>query len=97
MISLLKKIMNNDPLPTDQNGCQCQDGCCQPKRRNPFKLILFIAILLAVAGILAFKFTTEKKEVPTSGACCPGQPASCCDTSAAAPADTVKNSSCCPE
>jgi len=77
--------------------CGCEDGCCTPKKSNPFKKIIFIVIILAALGIVAFKLTRQTAPVSAKGSCCPPGSSANCDTTKSGSCDTTKSASCCPQ
>ena len=79
-------------LPENE-PCSCADGCCEPKKKPWWKILLFGLIILAAITIVAFKVINKKSEPVTPAQC--DTAASCCDTTKSA-ADTTGKSSCCP-
>ena len=64
--------------------CDCSDGCCTPpKKTNPWKKWIFIAIILAAGAIVTIKLV-GKQDVPS---------AKCCETTEC---KTTENAPCCP-
>lgn len=77
------------------NDCGCEGNCCEPKKKSPLKAVLFVVIILAAFGIVAFKLTNRTNtEAQKKESCTPGA-SSACDTTKNAGCDTSKNSSCC--
>jgi hypothetical protein len=77
--------------------CGCEGNCCPPKKKNPWRKILFAVIILAALGILAFKLTHKPTQETAKKACCASGSSASCDTTKKAACDTTKNSSCCPK
>jgi arsenate reductase len=90
-------------LPDVKQDCGCEDGCCPPKKKNPFTKWIFAVIILAALGIIGFKLFCH--QTPKNESCCPPGSSVLCDstnkatgdTTKAAPCDTTKGSSCCPK
>jgi len=80
----------------NQNDCGCEDGCCPPKKSNPFKMIIFAVIILAAMGIVAFKLINHPEPVTAKESCCPPGSSVKCDTTTSGNCDTTRSSSCCP-
>ena len=40
-----------------KQDCGCSDGCCPPKKKNPWTKIVFTVIILAAIAIVIMKFT----------------------------------------
>ncbi|MDD3877089.1 MAG: hypothetical protein PHT69_10735 [Bacteroidales bacterium] len=84
----------------NQNECGCGPDCCQPKKSNIWKKLLFAAVLIAATAIVTVKLTgnTEKK----APSCCDSTSVSqsgCCDSTDAKITniqDSTKIRSCCP-
>ena len=81
----------------NSNDCGCEDGCCTPKKSNPFRKIIFAVILLAALGIVAFKLTRQSAPASAKESCCPPGSSSNCDTTKSGSCDTTKGVSCCPQ
>ena len=44
----------------ETKDCGCDSDCCQPKKSNTWKKLLFIAIILAAGAIVTVKLVTNK-------------------------------------
>jgi len=75
--------------------CGCDDGCCQPKKKNTWSKWIFALILLAAVAIIGIKLT-GRSDASAKQSVVAGKAASC-DTLKAGPktCDTTKGSSCC--
>jgi hypothetical protein len=76
-----------------KQDCGCDDGCCQPKKKNNLSKWIFAVILLAALAIIGIKLaghsgTTGKQSAATGKA-------ACSDTGKMKGCDTTKGSSCC--
>ena len=94
----MEENQNDTPRVEEENkkeDCGCDDGCCQPKKKNIWSKILFGVILLAAVAIIGIKLTgrsgnaSGKQTITTPGK------VSACDTSKTKTCDTTKGSSCC--
>jgi len=81
------------------NECACSTDCCQPKKTNPWKKIVFILVFFIAAAIIIVKVTTGNVSNASQLSCDPSKCASssCCDTDKANIV-TIKNdtAACCP-
>jgi hypothetical protein len=79
-----------------KQDCGCDDGCCQPKKKNTWSKWIFALILLAAIAIIGIKLTGRSDNASAKQTVVPGK-AACCDTSKAGSktCDTTKGSSCC--
>ncbi|MCX6246321.1 MAG: hypothetical protein NTW10_01185 [Bacteroidetes bacterium] len=86
----------NKPNSEKKNqDCGCDDGCCQPKKKNPVSKIIFAVILLAAVAIIGIKLTGHSgNRSSKQSVAAPGK-AGGCDTTKKC--DTTKGSSCCPK
>ena len=90
---------DNPPVEGEnkKQDCGCDDGCCQPKKKNIFSKLLFAVILLAAVAIVGIKLAgrsgnaSDKQSVAAPGK------VSVCDTAKTKTCDTTKGSSCCPK
>lgn len=80
-----------------QNGCNCDDNCCPPKKNNITPKIIFIIILVAAIGVIAFKLVNKPAPAAVKESCCPPKFTTGHDTTKTTTCDTTKNSSCCPK
>ncbi len=67
----------------EAESCNCKDpACCQPERRNRWHKIVFLAIVVFAAGIIAIKlfFSPGQEQAGNNGGCC-ADTTQCCDTS----------------
>jgi len=91
-----KNKMTGTDGPNTGSGCGCDGDCSTPKKKSPVKTILFIIIILAAAGIIAFKVISNPQKESGKQSCTPAAAAGC-DTTKKATCDTTKGSSCCPK
>ncbi len=87
----------------EAKDCGCQDGCCEPKKKNKLWMqIVFALIFLTALSIITVKLVGRGDDktilgkdstcTKTSG-CCPGSgQKSCAKTS-----DSTNKTSCCPK
>jgi hypothetical protein len=96
----MEENYNDTNAPEGENkkqDCGCDDGCCQPKKKNIWSKLIFVVILLAAVTIIGVKLigrsgnASDKQSVAVPGK------AACCDTSKTKTCDTTKGSSCCPK
>jgi hypothetical protein len=93
-----KKISNsNMEESTDKKDCGCDAGCCPPKRKPKWTMILSALVILAALAIIAVKLLggdgAAAAKDPSQSAASPAS----CDTTGKGGCDTTKNSSCCPK
>jgi hypothetical protein len=89
-------LNENDQQPIEKKtDCDCEDGCCQPKKKPEWIKYLFFLVILAALSIIVIKVVQDKKN-PSENSPQSGQP--CCpDSSKTAACDTSKGTSCCPK
>lgn len=93
------KSKNKPGSKDKQNDCNCDDNCCQPKKKAFLPKLIFFVVLLAAAGIIMVKLFYQPAPAPVTGQQVfrdPNSPA-WCDTSDSKTCDTTKGSSCCPK
>ncbi|MCX6271236.1 MAG: hypothetical protein NTU44_08475 [Bacteroidetes bacterium] len=57
---------NNNKELSGKESCSCSDpSCCQPRSRNRWQNIVFFAVVILAAGIIAFRLLNPAK--PASG------------------------------
>jgi hypothetical protein len=54
---------------TQSEPCNCEPGCCEPKKPAIWKKLIFIVLMLVVVIIIAFKLFQPQPVKPES--CCP--------------------------
>ena len=90
----MEKFNKDNQMPESENNkqdCGCEDGCCQPKKKNNFSKVIFAVILLTALAIIGVKLVGRSGNDPVKQmVSSPG-----CDT--AKTCDTTKGSSCCPK
>ncbi len=79
------------------NNCNCEGGCCTPKKNTNARKIIFAIILLAAIGVIAFKLVNKPAPVAVKESCCPTKFTTGYDTTKNKACDTTKGSSCCPK
>lgn len=88
--------MENKAQNTD---CGCGTDCCQPKKANPWKKIVFILVFLIAAAIIIVKITSGNVSNTTQESCDPAKcgSSSCCDSTKANTVTINKDTAaCCP-
>jgi arsenate reductase (thioredoxin) len=91
------KLKNKGEVSTDgQNDCNCDGGCCPPKKNNIFSKLIFAVIILTAMGIVAVKLIYQQAPAANNQGLNKQRTSVGCDTSSAKTCDTAKGSSCCP-
>jgi hypothetical protein len=95
----MEENYNDTQAPDGENkkqDCGCDDGCCQPKKKNIWSKLIFAVILLAAVAIIGIKLSGRSGSASDKQSVVPGK-AACCDTTKASSktCDTTKGSSCC--
>jgi hypothetical protein len=92
----MKEPQANSPGTGDKKqDCGCDDGCCQPKKKNYVSKIIFAVILLAAVAIIGIKLTGHSGSGSANqSVAAPGKTAGCDTTKKC---DTSNGSSCCPK
>ena len=96
----MKETENGTPCCENNNAessCGCASGsCCGTPSGRKVKLLVCLVVLLAIAGIAAYKLSLAPRNAE-GGTCCPGK--SPCQTSAECEGTNCASaaSACCPE
>jgi hypothetical protein len=93
----MEENYNETKSPEGKNknqDCGCEDGCCQPKKKNPLSIWIFAVIVIAAIAIIGIKLAGRSDASSTKqSVAVPGK--ACSDTSKIKTCDTTKGSSCC--
>jgi len=96
----MEEIHNDNPQVEGENkkqDCGCDDGCCQPKKKNIFSKLIFALILLAAVAIIGIKLVGRSGNASDKQSIAAPGKVSVCDTTKTKTCDTTKGSSCCPK
>jgi hypothetical protein len=93
----MEENYNETPSPEGEKkkqDCGCNDGCCQPKKKNTLSKWIFAVILIAALAIIGIKLAGHSGAASgKQTVAVPGK--ACSDTSKVKGCDTTKGSSCC--
>lgn len=82
-----------------RNDCNCEGGCCAPKKRTILPKLIFSLVVIAALGIILVKLFLHSSTAPAANQQMlrdQDTPA-LCDSSGNKTCDTAKSSSCCPK